>query len=57
MVMPYKTKTQKKRALIAIKAKAFKLSRHRYGSTKGVMMAKDWMAIEKICDKYLNKLQ
>lgn len=56
MVKQYKTRAQKIRALQAIKYKAFKLSRFNRGSGKLVMLAKDWMAIDAICDKYLKKL-
>ena len=58
--MAYKTKTQKKRALLSIKQKALKLmqvSLHSRPSGLGQEMSlKDYETISKICDKILKKL-
>ena len=51
------TKTQRKRALIAIKTKARKLWDFRIGLKSGEEMStQDMMAIDKIVTKYLKKL-
>ena len=51
------TKTQRKRALAAILQKAQKLTLHSGGSDfKLRMSTQDFLAIERICMKYLNKL-
>jgi len=47
------TKTQQKRAYLAIKQKAGKLWMSR--ASGGRMTTQDLVAIEKICDKYLKK--
>lgn len=52
--MPKMTKTQQKRAYRAIKSKAQKL--WLVHSEIGLYLStKDYMAIERICDKYLKK--
>ena len=54
--MPKMTKTQQKRAYVGIKSKAQKLwsqSLDKYAYFG--MSTKDYMAIERICDKYLKK--
>lgn len=57
--MPKMTKTQQKRAYRAIKSKAQKLWAVTSGSSalphRPNMSTKDYMAIERICDKYLKK--
>ena len=61
MASYYKTKTEKKRALLSIKQKAFKLTQVSL-SVKGPvglgqeMSLRDYEAISKICDKILKKL-
>ncbi len=49
------TKTQKRRALEAIKQKSRKLWDSRFVGNIGNMSTQDMIAIEKICDKYLKK--
>lgn len=53
------TKTQQKRAYLAIKQKAGKLWRQSNGQYQGSLgwglTTQDLVAIEKICDKYLKK--
>jgi len=49
------TKTQQKRAYLAIKQKARKLWSGSSPSHVREMSAQDMMAIEKICNKYLKK--
>jgi len=51
------TKTQQKRALEAILQKAQKLwgVRHGKAPVEGVMTTKDYMAIERIVERYLKK--
>ena len=56
--MPKMTKTQQKRAYLAIKSKAQRLWSVRdtgYGPQALYLSTKDYMAIERICDKYLKK--
>ncbi len=55
--MPKMTKTQQKRAYLAIKSKAKKLWFNVAPGTYSVpaMSTKDYMAIERICDRYLKK--
>ncbi len=57
--MPKMTKTQQKRAYVAIKSKAKKLwfASGTYSVTthQTAMTTKDYMAIERICDRYLKK--
>ena len=53
----YSTKTQRKRALIAIMQKAQKLMYHKGGSDFALRMTvDDFKKIENICMKYLKKL-
>ena len=55
--MPKMTKTQRKRALIAIKSKVRKLCDFKIGHRTGdEMTTQDMIAIDKICMKYLKKL-
>jgi hypothetical protein len=49
------TKTQKRRALQAIKQKARKLWDNEHWQARGMMSTQDMLAIEKICDKYLKR--
>jgi hypothetical protein len=54
--MPKMTKTQQKRAYRAIKSKAQKLWAAEIGGPLiSSMSTKDYMAIERICDKYLKR--
>ena len=50
-------KTQAKRALRTIKAKATRLYMSRDFTNPNLISSKDWMAIERICDKYLKKMK
>ena len=56
--MPKMTKTQQTRAYLAIRSKAQKLwagSDSPSTFRMNVMSTKDYMAIERICEKYLKK--
>jgi|LULO01.1.fsa_nt_gb hypothetical protein len=56
----YKTKTQRKKALFSIIQKAQKLTMYSGKVTANtpapIMSSQDFIAIEKICNKYLKKL-